>query len=104
MWTRKGANADSGRLGLQDAAAKVLEMVNWIGEEVVRPRTLLPVTVTDSDQAWKQINYFTNNQERMDYPRYRPTLHTVALPAGPRDAGERHSAAPGSGLRTAAPA
>ena len=38
MWTRKGANADSGRLGLQDAAAKVLEMVNWIGEEVVRPR------------------------------------------------------------------
>ena len=27
--------------------------------------------VTDTDQAWKQINYFTNNQERMDYPRYR---------------------------------
>ena len=24
-----------------------------------------------TDQAWKQINYFTNNQERMDYPRYR---------------------------------
>ena len=27
--------------------------------------------VTDSDKAWKQINYFTNNQERMDYPLYR---------------------------------
>ena len=27
--------------------------------------------VTDSDKAWKQINYFTNNQERMDYARYR---------------------------------
>lgn len=27
--------------------------------------------VTDTDAAWKQINYFTNNQDRMDYGRYR---------------------------------
>ena len=27
--------------------------------------------VTDTDAAWKQINYFTNNQHRMDYRRYR---------------------------------
>ena len=27
--------------------------------------------VTNTDQAWKQINYFTNNQDRMDYARYR---------------------------------
>ena len=23
--------------------------------------------VTDTDEGWKQINYFTNNQDRMDY-------------------------------------
>ena len=27
--------------------------------------------VTDADEARKQINYFTNNTERMDYPHYR---------------------------------
>ena len=27
--------------------------------------------VTDTDAAWKQINCFTNNQDRMDYGRYR---------------------------------
>ena len=27
--------------------------------------------VTDTDEGWKQINYFTNNQDRMDYARYR---------------------------------
>ena len=25
--------------------------------------------VTDTDEGWKQINYFTNNQDRMDYAR-----------------------------------
>ena len=34
--------------------------------------------VTDTDAAWKQINYFTNNQDRMDYGRYRD----AGLPIG----------------------
>ena len=45
----------------------------WEGEVLQMIQELkqaLP-KVTDSDKAWKQINYFTNNQERMDYPRYR---------------------------------
>ncbi len=27
--------------------------------------------LTDTDGGWKQINYFVNNQQRMDYGRYR---------------------------------
>ena len=27
--------------------------------------------LTDADRGWKQINYFQNNQQRMDYGRYR---------------------------------
>ena len=45
----------------------------WEGEVLQMIQELkqaLP-KVTDSDKAWKQINYFTNNQERMDYARYR---------------------------------
>ena len=30
-------------------------------------------TDTDTDGGWKQINYFVNNQQRMDYGRYRAT-------------------------------
>ena len=42
---------------------EVLQMIHEMKRAV--PKT------SDSDLAWKQINYFKNNQERMDYPRYR---------------------------------
>ncbi len=47
----------------------------WKGEvlQLIHEMKRALAKVTDTDQAWKQINYFTNNQERMDYPRYRET-------------------------------
>lgn len=32
-----------------------------------------PAKVTDTAAPWKQINYYTNSQDRMDYGRYRDT-------------------------------
>ena len=45
----------------------------WHGEvlQMIHEMKQALPKVTDTDQAWKQINYFSNNQERMEYPRYR---------------------------------
>ena len=38
---------------------------------MIHEMKLALLKVTDTEKAWKQINHFTNSQERMDYPRYR---------------------------------
>ena len=58
---RRGADERS--LSTMMREGEVLQMIH----EMKR----LLAKVTDTDEAWKQINYFTNSQDRMDYARYR---------------------------------
>ena len=45
----------------------------WQGEvlQMIREMKRSLSKVTDTDEAWKQINYITNSKERVDYRRYR---------------------------------
>ena len=58
---------------LRAAAERSLSTMLWEGEvlQMILEMKRSLSKVTDTDQAWKQINYFTNNQDRMDYARYR---------------------------------
>ena len=58
---------------LRTARRRRFSTMLWEGEvlQMIQEMKQTLPKVTDSDKAWKQINYFTNNQERMDYPRYR---------------------------------
>ena len=58
---------------LRDAHEQSLSAMMWEGEvlQMIHEMKRSLSKVTNTDQAWKQINYFTNNQDRMDYARYR---------------------------------
>ena len=61
--------------GLLRCAVPTTKLVHdaWEGEvlQMIHEMKRSLSKVTDTDAAWKQINYFTNNQDRMDYARYR---------------------------------
>ena len=58
---------------LRGAHERSLSTMMWEGEvlQMIHEMKRSLSKVTDTDEAWKQINYFTNNQDRMDYARYR---------------------------------
>ena len=58
---------------LRCAHERSLSTMMWEGEvlQMIHEMKRSLSKVTDTDEAWKQINYFTNNQDRMDYARYR---------------------------------
>ena len=58
---------------LRDAAERSLSTMMWEGEvlQMIHEMKRSLSKITDTAEAWKQINYFTNNQDRMDYARYR---------------------------------
>ena len=58
---------------LRGAHERSLSTMMWEGEvlQMIHEMKRALSKVTDTDEGWKQINYFTNNQDRMDYARYR---------------------------------
>ena len=58
---------------LRTARERRLSTLMWEGEalQMIQEMKQALAKVGASDEAWKEINYFTNNQERMDYSRYR---------------------------------
>ena len=58
---------------LRGAHERSLSTIIWEGQvlQMIHEMKRSLSTVTDTDKAWTQINYFTNNQDRMDYARYR---------------------------------
>ena len=58
---------------LRGAHEQSLSTMMWEGEvlQMIHEMKRSLSKVTNTDQAWKQINYFTNNQDRVDYARYR---------------------------------
>ena len=58
---------------LRCAHERSLSTMMWEGEvlQMIHEMKRSLSKVTDTDEGWKQINYFTNNQDRMDYARYR---------------------------------
>ena len=58
---------------LRGAHERSLSTMLWEGEvlQMIHEMKRSLSKVTDTDAAWKQINYFTNNQDGMDYARYR---------------------------------
>ena len=59
---------------LRGAHERSLSTMMWEGEVLQMIHEMKrSLSNTDTDEGWKQINYFTNNQDRMDYalPRSR---------------------------------